>query len=71
MPFLSRTNININTPPIKMEEKRYSEISAHKIQTPGNHPNERMQHSEHDESLESRGGQIPASVDSPPKEREI
>jgi len=54
-----------------MEEKRYSEISAHKIQTPGNHPNERMQHSEHDESLESRGGQIPASVDSPPKEREI
>jgi hypothetical protein len=31
-----------------------SETSAHKIQTPGNHPEERMQHSEHGESLKSR-----------------
>jgi len=26
----------------------------HKIQAPGNHPTERLQHSEHDESLKSR-----------------
>ena len=31
-----------------------SETSAHKIQTPGNYPEESMQHSEHGESLKSR-----------------
>jgi hypothetical protein len=31
-----------------------SETSAYKIQTPGNHPKERKQHSEHGESLKSR-----------------
>jgi len=31
-----------------------SETSAHKIQKPGNHPKETMQHSEHGESLKSR-----------------
>jgi hypothetical protein len=30
------------------------EMSAHKIQRPGHHPKERMQHSEHGESLKSR-----------------
>jgi hypothetical protein len=28
-----------------MEQKECSETSAYKIQTPGNHPKERMQHS--------------------------
>jgi len=31
-----------------------SETSAYKIQTPGNYPEESIQHSEHDESLKSR-----------------
>jgi hypothetical protein len=30
-----------------------SETSAHKIQTPGNYPEENMQHTEHGESLKS------------------
>ena len=42
------------TPPTKIEETECSETSSHKIQTPGNHPKERIQHSGHDESLESR-----------------
>jgi hypothetical protein len=37
-----------------MELTVRSETSAHKVQTPGNHPNERIQHSEHGESLKSR-----------------
>jgi hypothetical protein len=32
----------------------YSDISVHKIQTPGNNPKERIQHSVHGESLKSR-----------------
>jgi len=31
-----------------------SETPAHKIQTPGNSPKQRIQHSEHGESLKSR-----------------
>jgi len=31
-----------------------SETSVYKIQTPGNHPEESIQHSEHSESLKSR-----------------
>jgi hypothetical protein len=31
-----------------------SETSAHKIQTPGNHPNEGTQHSEHGESKKKK-----------------
>jgi hypothetical protein len=34
---------------MKMEE--CSETSEHKIQTPGNHPKERTQHSEHGEGF--------------------
>jgi len=37
-----------------MEQTECSEKSAHKIQTPSNHQKERMQHSEHCESLKSR-----------------
>jgi len=38
---------------MKMEEKECSETSAYKIQTPGNYPEESIQHSEHGESLKS------------------
>jgi len=39
---------------MKMEQTECSEMSAHKIQTPGNYPEESVQHSEHGESLKSR-----------------
>jgi hypothetical protein len=39
---------------MKMEHTGYSETSEHKIQTPRNHQKERIQHSEHGESLKSR-----------------
>ena len=42
------------TPPIKMEKKQCSETSAYEIQTPGTHLKERIQHTEHDESLKSK-----------------
>jgi len=41
-----------------MEQTECSETSAHKIQTQGNHPEERIQHSEYDESLKSRNKKI-------------
>jgi enterochelin esterase-like enzyme len=37
-----------------------SETSSHKIQTPGNHPKEKIQHSQHGKSFKSRTT-IPAS----------
>jgi hypothetical protein len=37
-----------------MEQTECSETLAQKIQTPGNHPKERKQHSEHGESMKSR-----------------
>jgi len=37
-----------------MEQTECSETSAYKIQTPGNYPKGRMQHSEDGESLKSR-----------------
>jgi len=40
--------------PMKMELADCSETSAYKIQTPGNHPEESIQHAEHGESLKSR-----------------
>ena len=40
--------------PMKMEEAECSETSAYKIHTPGNYPEESIQHSEHGESLKSR-----------------
>jgi hypothetical protein len=39
---------------MKMEQAECSEMSAYKIQTPGNYPEESIQHSEHGESLKSR-----------------
>jgi len=35
-----------------------SETSAYKLQTPGNYPEESIQHSEHSESLKSRNIQL-------------
>jgi hypothetical protein len=40
-------NMCICTPPMKMEQKECFETAGHKIQTPGNHPPKRKQHSEH------------------------
>jgi hypothetical protein len=40
--------------PMKMEQIECFETSAYKIQTPGNHPEENMQHTEHGESLKSK-----------------
>jgi hypothetical protein len=34
------------TPPMKMEQTECSEMSAHKIQAPGNHPQEKIQQDE-------------------------
>jgi ribosomal protein S3AE len=39
---------------MKMEQIKYSETSAYKIQTPGNYPEVNIQHTEHGESLKSR-----------------
>jgi hypothetical protein len=39
---------------MKMEQTECSETSLYKIQTPGNYPEENIQHSEHGESLKSR-----------------
>ena len=41
-------------PPMIMEQIECSEMSAHKIQTLGNYPEESIQHSEHNKSLKSR-----------------
>jgi hypothetical protein len=38
---------------MKMEQADCSETSTYKIQTPGNYPEESIQHSEHSESLKS------------------
>jgi len=37
-----------------MEQTECSKMSAYKIQTPGNYPEENIQHTEHGESLKSR-----------------
>jgi len=39
---------------MKMEQTKCSETSAYKIQTPGKHPKESIQHSGYGESLKSR-----------------
>jgi hypothetical protein len=68
--FSSQTFSRINTPtfsnivilhiypPMKLEQTECSETLAYKIHTPGNHPEESIQHSEHGESLKSRIGII-------------
>jgi len=40
--------------PMKMEQTECSKLSTHKIQMPGNYPEESIQHSEHSGSLKSR-----------------
>ena len=40
--------------PMKMEWTECSETSTYKLQTPGNCPEESIQHSEHGESLKSK-----------------
>jgi len=37
---------------MKMEQTECSETSAYKIQTPGNYPEENIQHTEHGKSFE-------------------
>jgi hypothetical protein len=39
---------------MKMEQTECSETLAYKIHTPGNYPEESIQHSEHGKSLKSR-----------------
>jgi len=39
---------------MKMEQIERSEMSAYKIQTPGNYPKENILYSEHGKSLKSR-----------------
>jgi hypothetical protein len=39
---------------MKMEQTECSETLAYKIQTPGNYPEENIQHTEHGESLKSK-----------------
>jgi hypothetical protein len=39
---------------MKMGQTERSEMLAYNIQTPGNYPEESLQHSEHGESLKSR-----------------
>jgi hypothetical protein len=39
---------------MKMEQTECSETQAYNIQTPGNYPEESIQHPEHGESLKSR-----------------
>ena len=41
-------------PPVYEDGTECSETSAHKIQTPGNNPEESIEHLEHGESLKSR-----------------
>jgi len=38
---------------MKMEQVDCSETSAYKVQTPGNYPEENIQHTEHSKSLKS------------------
>jgi hypothetical protein len=39
---------------MNMEQMECSETSAYNIQTPGNYPEENIQHTEHGKSLKSR-----------------
>jgi hypothetical protein len=49
------TPVTLHTyPPMKMEQTQCSEMLAFKLQTPVNHPEESIRHSEHGESLKSR-----------------
>ena len=43
---------------IKIEKTECSEMSAYKIETLGNYPEESTQHAEHGKSLKSRGQKL-------------
>jgi len=47
--------------PMKMEQTGCSETSAYKIQTPGNYPEESIQHLEQGERMKSRMRDLPKS----------
>ena len=53
-PTFSNPVILHTYPPMKMDQTKCSKMSAYKIQTSGNYPEESIQHSEHSESLKSR-----------------
>ena len=53
-PTISSRLFFLLTLPLKMEQTERSKTLAYKIQTPGNHPEESIQHSEHGKSLKSR-----------------
>jgi hypothetical protein len=54
IPTISQIQLLFNFLPIKMEQSECSETSTYKIQTPGNYPEENIQHTEHGERLKSR-----------------
>jgi hypothetical protein len=54
-PNISQTYFILHTyVPMKIDQTQCSESSAFKLQTPGNYPEESIQHTEHGESLKSR-----------------
>ena len=52
--FVNLIHSSHNHPPMKMEQTECSETSAHKIQKPGNNPEESTRHIEHGEILKTR-----------------
>jgi hypothetical protein len=53
-PTFSNPVILHTYPPMKIAQAECSKTSAYKIQTPGNYPEESIQHSKHGERLKSR-----------------
>ena len=53
MPTFRNTLFHLHRQVVPMKMEQYSEMLAYKIQTPGNCPEENIQHSEHSESLKS------------------
>jgi hypothetical protein len=51
---------------MKMEQIECSETSAYKIQTPGNHPEENIQHTEHGEGSYLLSNEIMCITDEQP-----
>jgi hypothetical protein len=52
--FRNTMSVPTSTQPMKLDKTGCSEKLQHQIQTPGNHPRERIQHSQQGESLKSR-----------------
>jgi len=52
MPIFRNTlSVPYSYPPMKVTQTECSETSGHKIRTPGNYPEESINHSEHNENL--------------------